>query len=60
MQRVGLEWLWRLSLEPGRLWRRYAITNTRYLLLLIRALGRRIVSTRLTRRGGSAGADGRV
>lgn len=23
MQRAGLEWLWRLAMEPGRLWRRY-------------------------------------
>lgn len=23
-QRVGLEWLWRLAMEPGRMWRRYA------------------------------------
>ena len=29
MQRVGLEWLWRLGLEPGRLWRRYLILNPR-------------------------------
>src|SRR5262249_44775858 len=25
MQRYGLEWLWRLGLEPRRLWRRYLI-----------------------------------
>jgi len=24
MQRIGIEWLWRLLLEPRRLWRRYA------------------------------------
>jgi exopolysaccharide biosynthesis WecB/TagA/CpsF family protein len=28
MQRRGLEWLFRLSQEPGRLWRRYLITNS--------------------------------
>jgi exopolysaccharide biosynthesis WecB/TagA/CpsF family protein len=27
MQRLGLEWLFRLSCEPRRLWRRYLITN---------------------------------
>jgi N-acetylglucosaminyldiphosphoundecaprenol N-acetyl-beta-D-mannosaminyltransferase len=27
MQRVGLEWLFRLSTEPRRLWRRYLINN---------------------------------
>ncbi len=38
MQRVGLEWLWRLGLEPKRLFRRYAITNTQYLVELAKAL----------------------
>jgi N-acetylglucosaminyldiphosphoundecaprenol N-acetyl-beta-D-mannosaminyltransferase len=28
MQRLGLEWLHRLASEPGRLWRRYLVTNT--------------------------------
>lgn len=27
-QRAGLEWLWRLALEPGRLWHRYLIEDT--------------------------------
>ncbi|MCE5228833.1 WecB/TagA/CpsF family glycosyltransferase [bacterium] len=27
MRRAGLEWLFRLTLEPGRLWRRYVIGN---------------------------------
>lgn len=27
-QRVGLEWLWRLALEPGRLWHRYLVEDT--------------------------------
>jgi N-acetylglucosaminyldiphosphoundecaprenol N-acetyl-beta-D-mannosaminyltransferase len=31
MQRAGLEWLWRLGLEPRRLWRRYVILNPAYL-----------------------------
>ena len=30
MQRAGLEWLWRLGLEPKRLWRRYVILNPQY------------------------------
>jgi N-acetylglucosaminyldiphosphoundecaprenol N-acetyl-beta-D-mannosaminyltransferase len=42
MQRAGLEWLFRLLQEPGRLFRRYAVTNTRYAWLLARdILGRR-------------------
>jgi N-acetylglucosaminyldiphosphoundecaprenol N-acetyl-beta-D-mannosaminyltransferase len=33
-QRHGLAWLWRLGLEPRRLWRRYLILNTQYLVYL--------------------------
>jgi UDP-N-acetyl-D-mannosaminuronic acid transferase (WecB/TagA/CpsF family) len=35
MQRSGLEWLWRLALEPSRLWRRYLLLNPSYLVRLI-------------------------
>ena len=31
MQRSGLEWLFRLSQEPNRLWKRYLVTNARFL-----------------------------
>jgi N-acetylglucosaminyldiphosphoundecaprenol N-acetyl-beta-D-mannosaminyltransferase len=34
IQRYGLEWLWRLSLEPRRLWRRYVLLNPAYLARL--------------------------
>jgi UDP-N-acetyl-D-mannosaminuronic acid transferase (WecB/TagA/CpsF family) len=34
MQRNALEWLWRLGLEPRRLWRRYLILNPQYLARL--------------------------
>jgi N-acetylglucosaminyldiphosphoundecaprenol N-acetyl-beta-D-mannosaminyltransferase len=30
MQRSGLEWLFRLGSEPGRLWRRYLIYNPKF------------------------------
>jgi N-acetylglucosaminyldiphosphoundecaprenol N-acetyl-beta-D-mannosaminyltransferase len=33
-QRVGLEWVFRLLLEPRRLWRRYAKHNPRFVVLL--------------------------
>lgn len=33
LQRVGLEWLYRLAQEPRRLWRRYAINNPQFMLL---------------------------
>jgi N-acetylglucosaminyldiphosphoundecaprenol N-acetyl-beta-D-mannosaminyltransferase len=35
MQRHGFEWLWRLGLEPRRLWRRYVILNPAYLARLV-------------------------
>jgi len=31
MQRIGLEWAFRLFQEPGRLWRRYLATNSRFI-----------------------------
>ena len=42
MQKYGLEWLWRLGLEPKRLFKRYAVTNTQYVL----ELGKAIVAQR--------------
>lgn len=36
MQRWGLEWLWRLGLEPRRLWRRYVILNPRFVFAIAR------------------------
>jgi N-acetylglucosaminyldiphosphoundecaprenol N-acetyl-beta-D-mannosaminyltransferase len=42
MRRVGLEWLFRLAMEPRRLWRRYLTTNVRFTYLLLReSVGRR-------------------
>jgi N-acetylglucosaminyldiphosphoundecaprenol N-acetyl-beta-D-mannosaminyltransferase len=33
-QRLGLEWLFRLLQEPRRMFRRYAVTNTRFIALV--------------------------
>lgn len=38
MQRIGLEWVFRLFQEPHRLWRRYLIQNPRFVLLAIAEL----------------------
>lgn len=38
IQRAGLEWLFRLSQEPRRLWRRYIVNNPAYALLLIQQI----------------------
>ena len=41
-QRLGLEWLFRLLQEPRRMFRRYAVTNTRFAWMVAMALvGRR-------------------
>ena len=37
VQRLGLEWLFRVGQEPRRLWRRYYETNTAYAGMLWRA-----------------------
>ncbi len=41
MQRAGLEWFFRLCQEPGRLWKRYLIGNTRFLLLVAKQFFKR-------------------
>ena len=38
MQRYGLEWFYRLCREPRRLWKRYLVTNSQFLLRLARQL----------------------
>ena len=38
MQNAGLEWLGRLIAEPRRLWRRYFVTNSIFILYILREL----------------------
>ncbi len=45
IQRLGLEWAWRLAAEPKRLWRRYLSTNSRFIALLMQAMIRRVGGT---------------
>lgn len=45
MRNASLEWLYRLWLEPGRLWKRYLVTNSAFLWMYAKTL--------LGRRGGS-------
>ena len=42
-QRIGLEWLYRVKEEPGRMWRRYLVTNTLFLGMLVSELMHRRV-----------------
>ena len=41
IQRLGLEWLYRLSREPRRLWRRYTLGTAIFLRLTARHFGAR-------------------
>lgn len=43
-QRAGMEWLYRVLQEPGRLWKRYLVTNSIFLGMLIREKFRRMFS----------------
>jgi exopolysaccharide biosynthesis WecB/TagA/CpsF family protein len=36
-RRLGLEWVYRLGLEPGRMWRRYVLGNPRFLARVVAA-----------------------
>lgn len=38
MRKTGLEWLYRLSQEPRRLWRRYLINDPKFLVILLKSL----------------------
>lgn len=35
MQNIGLEWFWRLCMEPGRLWKRYLIDDTQFFGIIL-------------------------
>ncbi|WP_258546816.1 MULTISPECIES: WecB/TagA/CpsF family glycosyltransferase [unclassified Psychromonas] len=37
-QKMGMEWLYRVLQEPGRLWKRYLVTNTLFILMLLKEL----------------------
>lgn len=36
MQKVGLEWFYRFLQEPGRMWKRYLVGNTKFILITLR------------------------
>lgn len=37
MQKLGLEWMYRLLQEPQRMWRRYLVTNSKFIYWLLKA-----------------------
>lgn len=36
LQEIGMEWFYRLIQEPGRMWRRYLVGNTKFILLVLK------------------------
>jgi N-acetylglucosaminyldiphosphoundecaprenol N-acetyl-beta-D-mannosaminyltransferase len=56
-QRLGLEWLYRVKQEPGRLWRRYLTTNLQFILLVGRELVRQASPLAARRSANTAPAD---
>ncbi|WP_050577492.1 WecB/TagA/CpsF family glycosyltransferase [Sinorhizobium arboris] len=47
LQNAGLEWAWRLCLEPRKLWKRNLTTNSRFIAILAAELARRAVHRQL-------------
>ena len=43
MQKYGLEWLYRVIQEPGRMWKRYLITNSKFAWLLAKEKARQLL-----------------
>ena len=46
LQEAGLEWAWRLAMEPKKLWKRYLVTNSAFLALLGKTLAAGVVLRR--------------
>jgi N-acetylglucosaminyldiphosphoundecaprenol N-acetyl-beta-D-mannosaminyltransferase len=45
MQNAGLEWFWRLLMEPRKMWKRYLVTNSIFIVhILLETMRRRSVS----------------
>lgn len=57
LRHVGLEWLFRLAVEPRRLWRRYLGANSRFVWLLARE---QLVGAPRNDGGNASGKDGRT
>jgi N-acetylglucosaminyldiphosphoundecaprenol N-acetyl-beta-D-mannosaminyltransferase len=41
LQSVGMEWFWRLAMEPRKMWKRYLYTNSEFLWLTAGAVAKR-------------------
>lgn len=58
LQQLGLEWLYRVYQEPGRMWWRYAKTNTLFASILLQAVIRRSLGVPPQASGPRAGQVG--
>jgi N-acetylglucosaminyldiphosphoundecaprenol N-acetyl-beta-D-mannosaminyltransferase len=48
LQSIGMEWWWRLAMEPKKMWRRYLHTNTDFLWRAAREIVRRRTAPRVS------------
>jgi N-acetylglucosaminyldiphosphoundecaprenol N-acetyl-beta-D-mannosaminyltransferase len=60
MRDLSLEWVYRLYLEPGRLWKRYVFTNSHFLVLAVQALIYQCFRNLLSPRHEASLSDGSV
>lgn len=61
LQVVGMEWSWRLAMEPRKMWKRYLYTNTEFLGLAAREIFRLRTGPRDSQwKAAGAGADGQT
>lgn len=47
MQRIGLEWFYRFLQEPRRMWKRYLVTNSIFIVMAVREIFRRNVPDKM-------------
>lgn len=51
VQKMSIEWIWRLMSEPGRLWRRYLVRGPRFISTAVTAVRANFVLRRIYQRG---------
>lgn len=56
-QKLGLEWFYRLLQEPRRMWKRYLVTNTRFMMLCVKERFRRAPAHPAPGSGDDAGPE---
>jgi N-acetylglucosaminyldiphosphoundecaprenol N-acetyl-beta-D-mannosaminyltransferase len=46
VQSIGMEWSWRLAMEPRKMWKRYLMTNSEFIWLTAGLVARRLLARR--------------